>query len=205
MGHSIPSSHDAVMMSSSSEKMSMATVLSLCCLSAFLVCSAWKDGSILSLAAPTFETMDAPPPSFNVAAINNKNSSHNKAQFVTFTRIPKTGSTSLLLFFRDYSGMESLKTTIDNPERVPPRRRSLNCMMGPMKHSNDTNARFFALNQCGHYTYEEIRCSFFRATGLASPFESRNENDGVLHVSIVRDPFDQLRSLFDYLVKCFHK
>lgn len=167
------------------------TIASLSLLICYVVVITWKEISILSLAPPPLMEGGAPPPSTNNETATRTS---RAADFLTFTRIPKTGSTSLLAFLRDSSGMESLNSLVDNPDPQP---GALKCMFAPLKH-NDTETRIFALNECGHFYYNEIRRSFFRVTGLSSPFTSTRD-DVVVHISMVRDPFDRLRSLFDYM------
>jgi len=81
--------------------------------------------------------------------------------------------------------MESFKSYLSDADALP---GQLKCMFGPLKH-NDGKTRFFATHGCGHHDYQDLQRSFSRAISTQN----------VVHTAMVRDPFDRLRSLFDYM------
>lgn len=89
--------------------------------------------------------------------------------------------------------MESFKSYLTIPSDDVLHRGKLKCMFGPAKH-NDTKARFFAIHSCGHFQHEDLSNSYLRATNFSEDYSN------VRHFAMVREPFDRLRSLFDYMV-----
>jgi len=113
-------------MSNARRKRGTLKVLVLCSLCASLFGATWKDMTILSLE-PLVDVNETPSTTDNTAT--------SRADFLTFTRIPKTGSTSLLGFLRDFSGLESFNSLLHDPKWLSP--GQLKCMFAPLIH-NDT-------------------------------------------------------------------
>jgi len=131
-----------------------------------------------------------------------------KGSTLSFIRVPKTGSTSLLAFLYHYAGMNLWTTALsrDYWEGMDKREQGiLKCMMykGTLEGMANVSSRYacegrnpFECYNCAHATYNELK-----QTWQASAVDNDRTDVAMEPFTIVREPFDRLRSYFYFCRK----
>jgi hypothetical protein len=113
--------------------------------------------------------------------------------YYPFIRIPKTGSTSILHFLHDYSGLRPLNAYLPAAQSNKHSSYAV-CAFGSLP-SNVTTGR----GNCAHYNYQQ-HLQMMEGLGKYLP-PHNDKNMKVQPFTIVREPFEQMQSLFYYTKK----
>jgi len=141
-----------------------------------------------------------PPPASKepVATALNQYSKQSTTRIAAFIRIPKTGSTSLLKFLYNYSEMKTYDAHLSSATLASQSQRQhalINCFYGYNVNATTANVTI-KRPSCGHATYGDLN-KMWNET-LSS---SNHDNSTVQMFTIVREPFERLRSLFYFMRK----
>jgi hypothetical protein len=109
--------------------------------------------------------------------------------YYPFIRIPKTGSTSMLYFLHEYSGLRPLSAYLPLAEMKNQHPSYTCCAFGSLP-SNVTTGR----GNCAHYNYQQ---HLQMMKGLKK-YLPGSQNVTLRPFTIVREPFEQMQSLFYY-------
>lgn len=127
----------------------------------------------------------------------------NGAEYFSFIRIPKTGSTSMMEFLRQQSGLQTLDTVLPN-EFVKSKshhdRGKLVCIYGRPATNTSSSSDSAAHNDDS--SEEAKKCAHTRYSSLQSSWEEAlpylDDPKRMEMFTIVREPFDALMSFFYY-------